>query len=69
MASKKNANINANINTDVKQDVKFDKSQILASKKYASRRDILGAILEDQGSYTLCEVDSLLEKFMKRKVD
>lgn len=52
-----------------KQEVLFTKKQILASKKYANRRDALGAILLDNGSYSQEQVDSLLEKFMKGKVN
>ncbi len=44
------------------------KEQILCSKKYENRRDALGAILVDGESYTIEEVDSLLEQFMKGKV-
>lgn len=51
-----------------KQEVLFTKKQILASKKYENRRDALGAILSDNGSYSQKQVDSLLEKFMKGKV-
>lgn len=51
-----------------KQEVMFTKEQILASKKYANRRDVLGAILSDDCAYSIEKVDSLLEKFMKGKV-
>jgi vacuolar-type H+-ATPase subunit E/Vma4 len=61
MASKK-------IKTEAKQEVLFTKEQILASKKYSNRRDVLGAILTDGKTYVLEQVDSLLEKFMKGKV-
>jgi hypothetical protein len=61
MASKK-------IKTEVKQEVLFTKEQILASKKYSNRRDVLGAVLTDGKTYVLEQVDSLLEKFMKGKV-
>ena len=52
----------------VKQESMFTKEQILASKKYTNRRDALDAILDD-GVYTIEQVDSLLEKFMKGKVN
>lgn len=52
-----------------KQDAMFSKEQILASNKYADRRDALDAILKDNGVYTIEQVDSLLEKFMKGKVN
>ena len=46
----------------------YKKEQILASKKYKHRRDALNVILSDKKEYTLEEVDSLLDKFMKGKV-
>ena len=46
----------------------FSKEQILGSNKYANRRDVLGAILSDNDTYTLEKVDSLLDKFLKGKV-
>lgn len=50
------------------ESVKFSKEQILASMKYSNRRDVLVAILDDNKSYTLEQVDSLVDKFMKGKV-
>lgn len=58
----------ANKKEETKQEVLFTKEQILASKKYLNRRDVLVAILSDNKSYTLEQVNSLLEKFMKGKV-
>lgn len=51
-----------------KQESVFSKEQILASKKYANRRDVLGVILADGKEYTFEQVDSLLKRFMERKV-
>ena len=51
-----------------KQEITFSKEQILTSSKYANRRDVLGAILSDNDTYTFEKVDSLLEKFMKGEV-
>ncbi|MCZ9313158.1 MAG: hypothetical protein O0V67_07250 [Methanocorpusculum sp.] len=53
----------------VKQEDLFTKEQLLASNKYANRRDALDAILDDGGAYTFEQVDALLEKFMKGKVN
>ena len=50
-----------------KKEVKYKKDQILASAKYASKKDVLNALLDDK-EYTLQEVDGLIEKFMKGKV-
>lgn len=44
------------------------RQQLVASQRYAHRRDLIGALLEDGKTYTLNEVDALIEKFMKGKV-
>ncbi len=46
----------------------YTKEQLLASTKYANRRDLISALLDDGKTYTLTEVDALIEKFMKGKV-
>ena len=58
----------SNKKTEEKTEVLFTKEQVLNSKKYSNRRDVLGAILVDGKTYTQEQVDSLLEKFMKGKV-
>lgn len=54
---------------ETKQEFKFNKEQILASNKYKNRRDVLDVLLADGVEYTLKEVETLLEKFMKGKVN
>jgi len=44
------------------------KEQLLTSKRYANRRDLIGALLDPGKTYTLDEVDALIEKFKKGKV-
>lgn len=46
----------------------YTKGQILSSLRYRARRDVLGALLEDGRGYTLEETDSIIKKFMERKV-
>ena len=46
----------------------FTKAQLVASQRYVHRRDLIGALLEDGKTYTLNEVDALIEKFVKGKV-
>jgi hypothetical protein len=53
----------------IKEESKFTKEQILSSTKYANRRDALGVILSDDKTYTHEQVDTLLDKFMKGKVN
>lgn len=46
----------------------YSKEQLAASQRYAARRDLIGALLVDGKSYTLNEVDALIEKYLKGKV-
>lgn len=46
----------------------YTKDQLLRSKKYAARRDLLGALLEDGKTYTAAQVDRKINQFLKRKV-
>lgn len=49
-------------------EVKFTKEQIVKAKKYINRRDLVNALLVNGNSYTLNEVDELINKFMKGSV-
>lgn len=55
-------------NTEIKQETLFTKEQILASKKYANRRDVCNTVIPDNFYATLNEVDTLINNFMKGKV-
>lgn len=46
----------------------FSKEQILASDRYANRRDLVDALLDTDKSYTLKTVDNLIDKYMKGQV-
>lgn len=45
------------------------KAQLITSQKYAGKQDILNVLLRDDKKYSTDEVDKLIEKFMKGKVD
>lgn len=47
----------------------FSKRKVLTLKRYAGRRDLLSVLLEDDKAYTREQVDGLLQKFMKGKVN
>lgn len=51
-----------------KKENKFGKKQILSSKIFEDRRDAVGAILEDDKTYSIDEVEKLYEEFMKGEV-
>lgn len=44
------------------------KAQLLASRRYAGRRDIISTLLEDSKTYTTAQVDEMMDIFMKGKV-
>lgn len=50
------------------KETKYSKKQLVSSKKYASNRDLLQVLLQDNITYTLKEVDKKIEDFKKRKV-
>ena len=51
-----------------KQELLFTKEQILASNKYANRKDVCNTVIPDDFHGTLNDVDILIENFMKGKV-
>lgn len=51
-----------------KTENQFTKQQVLASKKLSYSRDLLNAILQENKTYTLKEVDEEVNKFLKGKV-
>lgn len=66
MAAKKK---NESITEEVKNsEQKFSKEQIVTSKKYESRRDLLNALLIDGETYTVETVEQMIEKYMKGQV-
>ena len=55
-------------NTEIKQETLFTKEQILASNKYANKKDVCNTVIPDNFHGTLNDVDVLIEKFMNGKV-
>ena len=47
----------------------FNKEQIIRSDRYTLYRDILNVLLEENKQYSIKEVDDLISKFMKGKVN
>lgn len=46
----------------------YNKEQILKSRKYAEKKDLLSVLLLDSRDYPLTEVDALIDSYMKGKV-
>lgn len=47
----------------------YNKEQILKSRKYAEKKDLLSVLLLDSRDYPLTEVDALIDGYMKGKVE
>lgn len=48
---------------------KYCKVDILKSKKFARKRDVLSVVLNDDTKYTVEEVNELYNEFMKKEVE
>lgn len=54
--------------TTVSKISRFTKEQILSSARYADKRDLISALLDENIMYTLESVDKLIDGFMKGRV-
>ncbi len=63
--SDKKATVETELGDREKKFARFTKAQLLASQKYAGRRDLLDALLDGEKSYTSAEADAAIDKFMK----
>jgi len=46
----------------------FSKEQLLASKRFEGRRDIINALLSPNRQYTVSDAEQAVENYMKGKV-
>lgn len=46
----------------------FTKQQLARSAKFAARRDLLNALLEEDKSYSESEVNEILDRYLKGRV-
>lgn len=47
---------------------RFSKEQLLSSAKYRGKKDLVSALLDGSKTYTIAEVDQMVDRFMKGKV-
>ena len=55
--------------TESKQETLFTKEQILASNKYADKKDVCNTVIPENFHGTLNEANAIIERFMKGKVN
>ncbi|MER0283820.1 hypothetical protein ABRY17_07950 [Clostridioides difficile] len=57
--------INLSKTLSKEENYKFTKEQIVNSKKYVNRKDLLNAILKEDELYSFLEVEDRINSFMK----
>lgn len=53
---------------ETNQESKFTKEQILGSKRFSDRIDVINAVWTDNSAKTINQVEEMIDKFMKGKV-
>ena len=48
--------------------ITYNKNKILSMGRYADRVDLLSVLLDDEKTYTMNEVDSIMETYLKGEV-
>ena len=46
----------------------YSNEQIIESKKYSNRKDILNVLLKDDEEYSFSKIDEIIEEFMNKEV-
>ena len=56
--------------TKTKKDdeILYSKEQIIASKRYSNRKEILNVLLKDDEEYSFSRIDEIIENFMNKEV-
>lgn len=63
MAAKKKSEVQ-----EIKKDQTYTLDQLLASKRFSNRKDMLKAVLSGNKRYSISEAEKNIEEFMKGKV-
>ena len=62
MAKKNVVSVDNPTEVDVSE-TEYEKAQIIASARFAKRRDLIASLLSDGESYTIPQVESLIAEF------
>lgn len=46
----------------------YTKEQIVGSQRFAKNRDVIAALLQDEKSYSIGEVETIVSTFLKKEV-
>ena len=70
MAQKKNPSVDVEeavaeaVVAETVTEVAYEKAQLLVSARYAARRDLIYALLDDGKKYTFSQVDRMVNEFL-----
>lgn len=68
MARGKQGAVETSTESKVDEQTEFTKEQLVKSTRYANRKDLVDALLDDGKKYTFEFVDERISEFMKGKV-
>lgn len=53
---------------EIVSEIAYGKTQLMKSKRYQEERDLLMALLDSNKTYTMAEIDAILEAYKKKEV-
>ena len=68
MANSKNTDVVMETAPVTAAEPEYSKEQLLTSKKYAHRRDLIGALLVDGKTYTIKGVDKMIKDYDEKEM-
>lgn len=69
MSELKKSDTKESVTINTANEIKYTKSNIVKSEYYKSKRDLLNTLLDDNTSYTKTEIENIINKYLKKKVE
>lgn len=69
MSELKKSDTKESVTINTANEIKYTKSNIVKSEYYKSKRDLLNTLLDDNTSYTKAEIENIINKYLKKKVE
>lgn len=54
--------------TAANKEAKFTKEELMASKTFADKQDLIGALLMDDRKYTIAQAEKLIDNYLSKEV-
>lgn len=69
MSELKKSDTKESVTINTANEIKYTKSNIVKSEYYKSKRDLLNTLLDDGTSYSKTEIENIINKYLKKKVE